>query len=198
LPSRGSVGYQGGGGDLVQYFVEQLTAAGGVAHLVTDAAAAAAEVMGLLDASNVKRILLGRGPVLDLLRLGPNLLAAGKELLFADSVQTAGRDMLYTAELGISGVDYLIAETGTIVVAARPGDPRSVSLLPPIHIAVASVSQIVPDLFDLFETTQLREEEALLPSCLTLITGPSKTGDIELKLVTGVHGPGEVHVVLIR
>jgi L-lactate utilization protein LutC len=198
LPSRGSVGYQGAGGDLVQHFVEQLTATGGVAHLVADEGAAATEVLALVEASNVKRILLGRGPVLDLLRLGPNLFATGKEVIFADSIQSAGRGMLYTAELGISGVDYLIAETGTIVVAARPGDPRSVSLLPPIHIAVAAANQIVPDLFDLFDATQLREEEALPPSCLTLITGPSKTGDIELKLVTGVHGPGEVHVVLIR
>ena len=74
--------------------------------------------------------------------------------------------------------------------------PRSLSLLPPLHIAVAHQSQILPDLFDLFETP-LWTERGGLPSCLSLITGPSKTGDIELRLVTGVHGPGEVHVILI-
>ena len=67
------------------------------------------------------------------------------------------------------------------------------SLLPPVHIAVADRSQLLPDLFDLFR--QLPPEE--MPSCVSLITGPSKTGDIELRLVTGVHGPGEIHVVLI-
>ena len=68
----------------------------------------------------------------------------------------------------------------------------SASLLPPVHIAVADVDQLLPDLFDLFGRLSRQE----LPACVSLITGPSKTGDIELKLVTGVHGPGEVHVVL--
>jgi L-lactate dehydrogenase complex protein LldG len=77
-------------------------------------------------------------------------------------------------------------------------------LLPPIHIAIARRGQLLADVFDLFEhlsgaavaqggmTPRLR-----LPACVTLITGPSKTGDIELRLVTGVHGPKEVHLVLI-
>jgi L-lactate dehydrogenase complex protein LldG len=99
----------------------------------------------------------------------------------------------FAADIGISGVDFLIAETGSIVVQAKKDDPRSVSLLPPVHIAVAERSQLLPDLFDLFAQLNARE----MPSCLTLITGPSKTGDIELRLVTGVHGPGVVHVVLI-
>ena len=79
---------------------------------------------------------------------------------------------------------------------SRPDQPRSLSLLPPFHVAIADRRQLLPDLFDLFEE-RLWAEEHGLPSCLSLITGPSKTGDIELRLVTGVHGPGEVHVVLI-
>jgi L-lactate dehydrogenase complex protein LldG len=118
-----------------------------------------------------------------------------------DSLPKEGwRDSLFEADLAITGTDALIAETGTVVLAARPSEPRSLSLLPPIHIVVAEQSQIVSDLFDLFaslQTTGTDERSPGLPSCLTLITGPSKTGDIELKLVTGVHGPGEVHVVLI-
>jgi L-lactate dehydrogenase complex protein LldG len=98
--------------------------------------------------------------------------------------------------VGISGVDCLIAETGTIALLARPEEPRSLSLLPPVHIAIATRGQIVPDLFDLFERQDWPERGGP-PSCLSLITGPSKTGDIELRLVTGVHGPGEVHVILI-
>jgi L-lactate dehydrogenase complex protein LldG len=71
-------------------------------------------------------------------------------------------------------------------------------LLPPVHIAIAWRSQILPDLFDLFPSGAAGAQEADLPSCWSLITGPSKTGDIELRLVTGVHGPGEVYVVLIE
>ena len=90
-----------------------------------------------------------------------------------------------------AGADWLVAETGTLALEARPEQPRSLTLLPPVHIAVVPRSRLVGDLFDLFAA------QRALPSCLSLITGPSKTGDIELRLVTGVHGPGEVHVVLV-
>ena len=111
----------------------------------------------------------------------------------------AARAAYFAADVGISGVDYLVAETGTVAVLAKPDDPRSLSLLPPVHVAVADRSQILPDLFDLFEALGLdpTADGPRLPSCVALITGPSKTGDIELRLVTGVHGPGEVHVVLL-
>jgi L-lactate dehydrogenase complex protein LldG len=66
-----------------------------------------------------------------------------------------------------------------------------------MYIAVANRSQLLPDLFDWFESIPADARDRNLPACLSLITGPSKTGDIELRLVTGVHGPGEVHVVLI-
>jgi L-lactate dehydrogenase complex protein LldG len=102
----------------------------------------------------------------------------------------------FAADLGISGVDYLVAETGTVVLHSSPNQPRSLSLLPPVHIAIAERRQLVPDLFDLFPSS-LNESAPALPSCITFITGPSKTGDIELRLVTGVHGPGEIHVILI-
>src|SRR5262249_18337853 len=107
------------------------------------------------------------------------------------------RAAFFAADIGISGVDYLIAETGTVALKARPGEPRSLSLLPPVHIAVAERGQLLADLFDLFESIPVAGTQgSALPSCLSLITGPSKTGDIELRLVTGVHGPGEIHVVL--
>ena len=93
-------------------------------------------------------------------------------------------------------MDYLIAETGTVVVTARPEEPRSLSLLAPVHVAVAEETQLLPDLFDLFAESEWRGPGGA-PSCVTLIMGPSKTGDIELRLVTGVHGPGEIHVVLV-
>jgi L-lactate dehydrogenase complex protein LldG len=79
----------------------------------------------------------------------------------------------------------------------RPKEPRSFSLLPPVHLAVAEQAQLLPDLFDLFDPAFWERRGGTLPSCLSLVTGPSKTGDIELRLVTGVHGPGELHVILV-
>jgi len=196
LPSRGAVGYQGAGADAVARFRDEFAAAGGFAHVVADPSAAADVVMGLLRERSVRRVLLGRGAVLDALDLPGRLSAASIEAVDVSSPPEGGREAVFAAEAGVSGVDYLVAETGSIALLSRPDQPRSLSLLPPVHVAVADRRQLLPDLFDLFEE-RLWAEKRGMPSCLSLITGPSKTGDIELRLVTGVHGPGEVHVVLI-
>ena len=190
------MGYQGAGADPVARFRDELAAAGGRLHGVADPPAAADAVMGLLRERAVLRVLLGRGPVLDPLGLPGRLREAGVEAIDIASPSDASRDALFAADAGVSGADYLVAETGSVALLARPDQPRSLSLLPPLHVVVADRRQLLPDLFDLFEERLWAEEQGL-PSCLSLITGPSKTGDIELRLVTGVHGPGEVHVVLI-
>ena len=196
LPSRGSVGYQGAGADPVARFRDELAAAGGRLHVVADPPAAADAVMGLLGDRAVRRVLLGRGAVLDALDLPARLRAAGVETVDVSSAPGIDRHALFAADAAVSGADYLVAETGSVALLARPDQPRSLSLLPPLHIVVADHRQMLPDLFDLFEE-RLWAEMGELPSCVSLVTGPSKTGDIELRLVTGVHGPGEVHVVLI-
>jgi L-lactate utilization protein LutC len=190
LPERGAVGYQGAGPDPVARLREELNVAGGVLHVVADEAAAAAKVLELVAATTARRALVGRGTVLDRLGLPERLRAAGVEVAMAPG---ADRDTLFAADVGVSGVDYLVAETGSVVVLARPDEPRSLSLLPPVHVAVADRSQLLPDLFDLFASLQGKP----MPSGLSIITGPSKTGDIELRLVTGVHGPGELHLIFI-
>jgi L-lactate dehydrogenase complex protein LldG len=195
LPSRGGAGYQGAA-DLVQRFCAELTAAGGQPYVVADAGAAAARVLELVQARAAKRVLLGRGPVLDALLLADDLRERGLEVDVVDTLAPeTQRDRFFQADVGVSGVLYAVAETGTLVMASRPQDPRSLSLLPAVHIAVVDRRQLLADLFDLF--ADLEPDKTNLPACLSLITGPSKTGDIELKLVTGVHGPGEVHVLVI-
>jgi L-lactate dehydrogenase complex protein LldG len=170
-------------------------AAGGRVHVVPTAETAAAVVLGLVRESAARRVLLGRGPVVDNLALESAMHAAGVQVRVTDAAGTPDRETLFQADVGISGVDFLIAETGSLVLSSAPDQPRSVSLLPLVHIAVAGREQLLPDLFDLF--CRPAGERISLPSGLVLITGPSKTGDIELRLVTGVHGPGVVHVVLI-
>jgi L-lactate utilization protein LutC len=192
IEPRGNIGYQGAGPDPAARFCQQFTAAGGQAHPVANRAIAIDKVLELVQAFDAQRILLGSGTFIDALGLRERLKLAGRDVDSAD----AARDTLFAADVGISGVDYLVAETGSLVFLARPSEPRSLSLLPPVHIAVASAEQIIPDLFDFFDLAGVRED-GTPPSCISIITGPSKTGDIELKLVTGVHGPGEIHVVLV-
>jgi L-lactate utilization protein LutC len=194
IPERGQIGYQGAGPDPLVRFQETFAAAGGQLHVVADSASAAGFILELVRSRSIRRVFLGRGDVLDAVALVEPLRAAGVEIV--DVLPEHGeRNEWFTAEMGVSGVDYLIAETGSVILASRTEQPRSLSLLPPLHIAVADRQQLLPDLFDLFSALGSRLED--LSACVSIITGPSKTGDIELRLVTGVHGPGEIHVVLI-
>lgn len=196
IPERGRTGYQGAGADPLARFMEEFRAAGGQPYPVADAGAAAAQVLHLLRERSAKKVLLGRGRLLDRLDLPESLRAAGIEVARGDAETT--RDTLFAADVGITEADYLVGETGSVIQLARPEAPRSLSLLPPVHIVVADRGHILPDLFDLFAALGANGNDLpSLPSCVTIITGPSKTGDIELKLVTGVHGPGEVHAVLV-
>jgi L-lactate utilization protein LutB len=106
----------------------------------------------------------------------------------------AGDQAMFSADVGVTGVYAAVAETGSLVCVSGPELWRGLSLIPPVHIAVVWHEQIVPDLVDLF-TARLPTD---LPASLTLISGPSKTADIEGILITGVHGPGSVHVVVVR
>jgi L-lactate dehydrogenase complex protein LldG len=172
----------------------ELQKAGGQPHPVSDRPAIIPVIRQLLQGKTPRRVLLGRDPLLDALELMTTLDLPGVDYIPVDSLEEDSRDAFFSSDVGITGADYLIAETGSVVLGSRPDSPRSTSLLPPVHIVVAERVQILPDLFDLFAT--LGRNTDGLPAGLTLITGPSKTGDIELRLVTGVHGPGEVHVVL--
>jgi L-lactate utilization protein LutC len=100
-----------------------------------------------------------------------------------------------TADIGISSVDYALAETGSMVMIASPEQARLVSLLPPVHVAVFPKSKILVGLDELFT---LLPKPAERTSSMVFITGPSRTADIEQILVRGVHGPREVHVVIVE
>jgi len=88
----------------------------------------------------------------------------------------------------------LIADTGTAIVSARLSGGRRPGLVAPVHVIQAHPDQLVPDLAAALE---LVGPELLASSSVTMVTGPSRTGDIEQLLIRGVHGPGEVHVVFV-
>lgn len=192
--------------DLVTAFCSALQRAGGVPHVVETWNEVGALLERLVREAGGTNIALAGGVWqrrLDLdwlFRQGP-WKAWQPPLPFSDSGDwdpandgDALKRQLFAADVGITGADWLIAETGSVVLLSRPDQPRSVSLLPRVHIAVAESRRILPDLYDLFQVCS----PADLTANLTIITGPSKTGDIELKLVTGVHGPEQIHVVVIR
>jgi len=112
------------------------------------------------------------------------------------NIALVGQDA--SVRVGLTGVHAALAATGSVVVVSGNGRPRAASLLPPIHIAVVSATQIVPDL----ESWWTAQKEAGLDqlrqhSNVVVITGPSRTADIAMQLVMGMHGPRELHLVLL-
>lgn len=107
------------------------------------------------------------------------------------------REQTAQALFGVTSADYCVAETATLVMKTRPGQARAVSLLPPVHIAVIHKDQVIPDLKTLYTYLDGDHHAQGLTNCLTFITGPSRTRDIEGVMVFGAHGPREVHLFVI-
>lgn len=104
------------------------------------------------------------------------------------------RQLCASSEVGVTSADYALADTGTLVMLSSGEEARMVSLLPPAHIAILPVNRILTGLDELFSVVP---KPASLTSSMVLITGPSRTADIEQILVRGVHGPGQLTVVLV-
>ena len=104
---------------------------------------------------------------------------------------------LPTCDVSITGCEFLVARTGTIVMSAAQQSGRTVSVYAPIHICIAYTNQLVYDIKDALQ--MLKEKYAgNIPSLITFASGPSRTADIEKTLVTGVHGPKEVYCFLVE
>jgi L-lactate dehydrogenase complex protein LldG len=99
------------------------------------------------------------------------------------------------ADVGITSADYALAETGTLVMLSSPQEARLISLLPPVHVAVFPRSRMLANLDELLAILPNPAEQT---SSMVLITGPSRTADIEQILVRGVHGPGEIYAVIVE
>jgi len=196
-----TAGYVGGGDDLVTRFVAEAHAVGGFAEVVADLSVARRRLRELLQEYQVRSALCWQHPVLD--RMGMVDLLDQCQIARLDYENLVEmpherqREVTLAAEMGISSCTYAVAETGSLAVASGPGTERVASLVPPVHVAIVTADQILPDLFDLFGRFESAGLDAL-PSNLVLISGPSKTGDLELRLTTGVHGPGKWHVIAVR
>ena len=110
------------------------------------------------------------------------------------------RQSFIDADMGITGANVAIADTGTIAIVTNEGNGRLVSTLPPIHVAVLGVEKIVPTIDDAVAMLKLLPRSGTaqkITSYVSFVTGPSRTSDIELVPVMGVHGPKEMHIVLL-
>lgn len=106
------------------------------------------------------------------------------------------RALALGADVGLTTAVLAIASTGTLVLAASAASPRSLSLLPRRHVALVHERQLLPHFGGALVAARAGTAEAM-PSALFCVTGPSRTSDIENDLSIGVHGPAEVHVVLL-
>ena len=187
---------------------EAATEAGWNVTRVASPAEAADHILRVVQDLEARSIVRSAHDVLDALALDEGMARAGVSMTLAaiGDMATEGqrqeqrasiRESCISADVGLTGVDHAIAETGSVVLLPRRGVSRLVSLLPPVHVAVVRRGQVLPGLDELFALQRLDHIEGALGSYLNIITGPSRSADIEHTLVTGVHGPGEVHMVLL-
>jgi len=191
VPIRGELIQEHEARSPIERFRERLESVGGHCAIVAsedEGARALAAIVGDLQSQSAqKRIALSDAPLLSNLTRG----IAADEI----SVCPAPAD-LFSYDIGITTAQAAIAETGTLVLEAETERHRLVSLLPPIHIAIVCARDIVSTIGDALSL--LRENETKQMSrAITFITGPSRTADIELTLTVGVHGPKELHVIVI-
>jgi L-lactate dehydrogenase complex protein LldG len=176
-----------------QRFVEELRAVGGVVELVSPADLAGA-VAAAAEQAEARTAVVGpdlgpfAGPVTD------GLHRAGTEVVQPEG-ETGWREVCAGADLGVTGALLGVASSGSILAAAGSSSSRLASLLPPAHLAILPVERLVAGFEELFSTLGEHLEGA---SSAVLITGPSRTADIEMVLVRGVHGPRHVHVLLVE
>jgi len=196
--------------------LERLTAAAKPINLavtpVADEAAAAAAVVALAKEKTPEfeeqtQVAAWRHPLLEALDLGAAFKSAGIPLYVADP-EPAGKDAGFRAVvrrnviqsyIGITSADFALADTATLVMRSRPGQPRSMAVVPSIHVAVVRLEQILADLKELYALLRWDEGEAAngLGNYMAFISGPSKTADIEATMVHGAHGPREVHIFVL-
>jgi L-lactate dehydrogenase complex protein LldG len=146
------------------------------------------EFRAFVASAGWRRIASHRSPLIE-------SALAGQTVLWTD--EGYDRTALESCDVGITGCDALIAQTGGVLVTARSCGGRGLSVLVPHHVVLARPEQLVPDLSAAFALLSSRYG-ASLPSSISFITGPSRTGDIERILVLGAHGPARLTIVLLN
>jgi L-lactate dehydrogenase complex protein LldG len=198
IPGTASVAAPTDGLPPTQRFRAALEALAGVVHEARSLADIVDVIEGLARRLGTTSLLAWTDEAMGVPGLTESLAVRGLTTVVPDIPQTGAAREARLAELaalplGLTGADAGLAETGSLVLATGRGRPRMASLLVPVHVAVLHVDRLVNDVAVLLAT---RGDLVAAGSNLVAITGPSRTADIEHTLSRGVHGPGEVHVIL--
>ena len=190
---------------LIEQMVQSADEAGWKVHRTDNFEESAELIVSICKNHNAKSVLRSAHSVLTDIPLDSALTASGTVLEVTEhsSKSTtqqiqASKAAAFNADVGITGVDYAIAETGTVVLHPRAGVSRLLSLAPPTHIAVLRSGDVLASLDELFAIQRDDFLNGQLQGSMNLISGPSKTADIEGTTVTGIHGPLEVHLIIIE
>src|SRR5213592_1951716 len=180
-------------------FTEQLAAVGAHCTVVCGEAEAGRALARTLAGAHARRVVGSDAPLVQ------RLLHALGDGFVLERLDRLSRDELFACDAGVTTAQWGIAETGTLVLESAREQSRLVSLVPPIHVALLPARCICESLGDAL--ARLRPAGVaggggggggLASHAITLITGPSRTSDIELTLVVGVHGPQTLHVLLLE
>lgn len=175
----------------VRELTEHLRAAGAEVEGPVPAPDAAAAAVELTAAAPRGAVALGAGERrLEALGVPEALRAAGRDLVRPGAADHRAR--LAAAAVGLTGAELAVAETGSLVLAAGPGRPRLVHLLPARHVCVVELSAVRPTLAD-----ALAEIDPRSSSAWQFVSGPSRTSDLEMRPILGVHGPLSLAVLLV-
>jgi L-lactate dehydrogenase complex protein LldG len=192
--------------ELLSKFEAELTKVAGAAHRAANRQALEEILETILSRASATNVVLSRNPLLAELNLEPLIRAWGKGVSVWQDSRTGGAPLRvsagasFAATVGITGVDFALAETGSLVVTSRTEGAQLASLAPPVHVALYRRSQLVASLDEVLEKLPGASvpEHGVPGRSVVFITGTSRTADIEQILIRGVHGPGEVHAVLVE
>ncbi|HLO32050.1 MAG TPA: LUD domain-containing protein [Anaerolineales bacterium] len=170
----------------IETFLEEVKKLSGVAQRLTPDGIETA-LKTLVTEQNIKKATAWDTSCLKQLGLTEILYSVGVELV----PPNAGKQEMALCDLGITEADFLLPETGTLVLRSSAEKPRAVSLLPRVHLAIVRPELLRADLHQVFA-------EAMDQHYLVFITGPSRTADIELTVTLGVHGPKNLYVWMVE
>jgi L-lactate dehydrogenase complex protein LldG len=184
-------------GTAVERFRQALEAVAGHCLVVRGEAAAADALRRIILERGARRIAVSDSPLARRVATLAESLAAANSGGESELIEGASAAELFDCDLGVTGAQWGVAETGTLVLESDAERHRLASLVPTAHVAIVEARNVRQTLGEVLRAIVDRGEGGL-SRAITFITGPSRTSDIELTLAIGVHGPAELYVVIIE